>query len=67
MFKSLGDPSETLRENILTTPHRTIIFDPGKVGNKKIEIVHMFFISNSIFGVKVRASWQITFSRLKVA
>ena len=59
MFKSLGDPSETPRGNILTIPHHTIIFHPGKFGNKKREIVHMFFISNSIFGVKVRVSCQI--------
>ena len=39
MSKSLGDPSETPRDDILTTPRYTIIFHPGKVGNKNIEIL----------------------------
>ena len=65
MLKSWGDPSETPRENILITSHHTIVFHPGKVGNKMIEIVHMFFISNSFFRVRVRVSWQIYFFKAK--
>ena len=53
MSKSLGDPSETPRDDILTTPRYTIIFHPGKVGNKNIEI--------RFYGVRTVPPW--TFPR----